>query len=134
MVALAVVRALGFQPPVVSGGNAALLYTPWLLSLPLVGALACYVSSRAGGSRGTAVLATAFPALALMLAFLLMAPIGLVLARMTGRPNEFGIVAAVLLRDTLGWLLLPAVALLAGGVLASLLFSWRQSSRGTVPG
>jgi hypothetical protein len=135
MLALAAVRALGFQPRVVSGGsNPALLYTAWVLSLPLFGALAAYISSRAGGSRQTAVFAAAFPILALTLAFLLMAPIGLALGSITGRPNEFGAVASVLLRDALGWLLVPGVALLIGGVLAGSLVHPRQSQRDAVLG
>ena len=135
MLALAAVRALGFQPRVVSGGsNPALLYTAWLLSLPLFGALAAYVSSRAGGARQSAVFAAAFPMLALTLAFLLMSPIGLALGSITGRPNEFGAVAGVLLRDALGWLLAPGIALLVGGVLVGLLFHPRQSQRDAVLG
>ena len=134
MLALALVRALGFRPRIVwSGPDEAFLYMPWLLSLPLFGALASYVSSRAGGSRRTALLASAFPALALTLAFLLMSPIGSALAGVSGRPNAFAVVAAVLLRDALGWLLIPGVALLTGGVLASWLRNPRPSSRDVVP-
>src|SRR5256885_4920337 len=47
-------------------------YTTLFRSLPFLGALGAYISSRAGGSRGTALLASIFPALALTLTFLLM--------------------------------------------------------------
>lgn len=67
----------GFRSRIIGSGTGAIfLYVPWLMALPFVGALGAYVSSRAGGSRGTAVLAGVFPMAALTLAFLLMFPIG----------------------------------------------------------
>jgi len=48
---LMMLRKLGFQPRLIgSGPDAVLFYAPWLLSLPLFGALGAYVSSRAGSS------------------------------------------------------------------------------------
>ena len=46
-----------------------------------------------------------------------MFPIGLVLAGITGRRVDFSVVATVLLKDGIGWLLLPGAALLVGGLL-----------------
>jgi len=70
MIFLAVLQELGFQPRIAgSGPNTVLLYVPWLLSLPFFGALGAYLSSRAGGSRGTVILASVFPVLALTAAF-----------------------------------------------------------------
>lgn len=130
MVFLAVVRGLGFQPRVVSGGPMTMLfYTPWLLSLPLLGALGAYISIRAGASRRTALLVSAFPALALAGAFLVMSPIGMAIERFTGNDLAFRVVAATLLKDTVGWILLPGVALLVGGVLVSFLLNPRSPSQ-----
>src|SRR6266478_5063461 len=74
MVFLATLQNLGFHARMVSWRDWDILfYVPWLLSLPFFGALAAYVSSRAGGSRRTALLASVFPVLALTGAFLSMA-------------------------------------------------------------
>ena len=127
---LMTLQKLGFQPRIVwSGPTAILLYVPWLLSLPFFGALVAYVSSRAGGSRGTVLLASVFPVLALTVAFLLMFPIGSTIERIRGNQGDFSIVATVLLRDGIGWLLIPGAALLAGGLLVQFLFSSRLASR-----
>jgi hypothetical protein len=127
MLLLATFQKLGFQLRIVgSGPNTIFLYVPWLLSLPFFGALGTYLSSRAGGSRGTALLASVFPVVALTGAFLSMFPIGLLLEWVRGSQGDFSIVATTLLRDGIGWLVVPGVALLAGGLLVQLLFS-RQS-------
>jgi hypothetical protein len=121
---------LGLQPRIVwSGSNSPILYLPWLAALPFIGALAAYVSSRAGGSRGTALFVSVFPTLALTGAFLLMFPIGLAIEGITGSQGDFSIVATVLLKDGIGWILVPGTALLLGGLLAHLLSSARSSSR-----
>jgi hypothetical protein len=132
MIFLAVLRELGFQPRIAgSGSTTVLLYVPWLLSLPFFGALGAYVSSRAGGSRRTVLLASVFPVLALTAAFLLMFPIGTIVEWIIGRHVDFSDVAPALLKDGIGWLLAPAAALLVGGLLAHLLFSRRSSSQDT---
>ena len=132
MLCLAALRKLGFQPRNFGNGpNGILLYTPWLFSLPFFGALGAYLSSRAGGSRRTVLLASIFPALAFTFAFLVMSPIGWSLERITGTRVYFDVVAAALLRDGVGWLLVPGATLLVGGLLAHLLSSTRLSSRGT---
>ena len=135
MVFLAVLQKLGFQPRIVwtgsagSGATDVLLYVPWLLSLPFLGALGAYVSSRAGGSRGTVLLASVFPVLALTAAFLLMFPIGMTVERITGNNIDFSIVATGLLKNGIGWLLVPGAALLAGGLLVQVLLSRPLDSR-----
>lgn len=131
MLFLAALQKYGFQPRIVwSGSNAVLLYVPWLLSLPLFGALGAYASSRAGGSRRTVLLASVFPVLALTTAFLLMFPIGMIVERITGSHVDFSVVATALLMNGIGWLLVPGAALLAGGVLAHLFILRRLSVRG----
>jgi hypothetical protein len=133
MVFLVTLQKLGFHARMVSWRDSDILfYVPWLLSLPFFGAIAAYISSRAGGSRGTVLLASIFPVLALTTAFLLMFPIGLIGERIIGRHVDFSIVATTLLRDGIGWLLVPGAALLAGGLLAQFLLSRRLDFRGTV--
>lgn len=135
MVFLTVLQKLGFQPRIAwSGATAVLLYVPWLLSLPFFGALGAYVSSRAGGSRGTVLLASVFPSLALTASFLLMFPIGMAIERITGNPVDFSIVATALLKNGIGWILVPGIALLAGGLAVHLLFNPRSSSQNAAIG
>jgi hypothetical protein len=135
MAFLMVLQKFGFRPRIVgSGPSAILFYVPWLLSLPFFGALGAYLSSRVGGSRGTALLVSVFPVLALTAAFLLMFPIGLIIERFAGNHVDFGIVATALLRDGIGWLLIPGAALLLGGLVVHFLFSLQSSSQDTVIG
>jgi hypothetical protein len=113
MVFLAVVYRLGLAARLVwSGPSEILLYMPWLAGLPFFGALGAYISSRAGGSRTTVLFVSVFPAFALAFAFLMMFPIGLTIERIMGRPVDFSLVAPVLLRDGIGWILVPGAALL----------------------
>jgi hypothetical protein len=135
MLFLTVLYRLGLRGRLIwSGPSAMLLYTPWLAGLPFVGALGAYVSSRAGGSRAAALFVSVFPALALTGAFLLMFPIGLAIQAITGSQGDFSIVATVLLKDGIGWILVPGAALLAGGLLAHFLNGTRLSSRQTAIG
>jgi hypothetical protein len=135
MLLLTALYRLGLRARLVwSGPNAILLYTPWLAGLPFFGALGAFISSRAGGSRANALFVSVFPALALAGAFLLMLPIGFAVEGITGGHGDFGSVAAVLLKDGIGWTLVPGAALLAGGLLAHLLFSARSSPRDTAVG
>ena len=130
MLFLAAFQILGFRPRIASSNpNTIFFYVPWLLSLPFFGALGTYLSSRAGGSRGTALLASVFPVLALTGAFLSMFPIGSVLGRIIGRRVGFSDVASTLLRDGFGVLLVPGAVLLAGGLLAQLFASPRLTER-----
>jgi hypothetical protein len=127
---LIALRNLGFQPRLVGNGpNGILFYAPWLASLPFFGALGAYLSARQGGLRGTALLASIFPAFALTAVFLLMFPIGIVVEWAIGIPVDFGTAATALLRDGLDWILVPGVALLAGGFLVHFLFNRRSWSK-----
>jgi hypothetical protein len=128
-------RVFGVRPRIVgSGPGTILFYVPWLVALPFIGALGAYISSRAGGSRGTLVFASTFPALALAAAFLLMFPIGMIIERVTGNDLAFGVVATALLSNWIGWIVVPGAALLAGGLLVQLSFSPRSSSHETAIG
>jgi hypothetical protein len=130
IVFLVTLQKLGFNPRMVSWRDSDIFfYAPWLVSLPFLGAFGAYISSRAGGSRRTALLASIFPALALTLTFLLMFPIGFIIERIIGSQVDFSIVAASLLRDGIDWILLPGAALLAGGLLARFFLSRRLDFR-----
>lgn len=130
MFILMVFQKLGIKPRIAgSGPNAILLYMPWLLSLLPLGALSAHLSFRAGGSRGIALLASVFPSIALTAAFLLMFPIGLTVQGVTGRRVDFSHVATTILRDGIGWIVLPTAALLLGGLLVHALFGIRPASR-----
>jgi hypothetical protein len=128
----AALQRMGLPPRIVwSGPSAPILYMPWLAALPFFGALAAYVSSRAGGSRATVLFVSVFPAIALTFAFLFMFPFSMTIELIAGRPVDFSRVATVLLKDGIGWILVPGVALLAGGLLAQLLINTRSTSQRT---
>ena len=132
IVFLVTLQKLGFNARMVSWRDSDIFFfAPWLVSLPFLGALGAYISSRAGGSRGTALLASIFPALALTLTFLLMFPIDMIIEPIIGRQVDFNIVAAVLLKDGIGWILVPGAALLAGGLVGQFLLSRRLDLRRT---
>src|SRR5207245_4221829 len=126
---LMILQRLGFQPRSVSwsGPGTILFYGPWLLSLIVFGAVAACLSSRAGGSRATVLLASVFPVPALTAAFLSMFPIGFVIERIIGIQVGFSGAATAVLRDGIGWILIPGAALLAGGLLGHFLFGRRSS-------
>lgn len=136
MILQMMLQKLGFRVRIVgSEPGAVLFYVPWLVALPFIGALGAYLSSRAGGSRATVLLSSVFPMLALTGAFLLMFPIGLIIKWIIGSSfNGFGIVATTILRDGIGWLLIPGAALFVGGLLTSVLFSRPSSSQGAAIG
>jgi hypothetical protein len=133
MVFLMMLQKFGFRPRIVwSGSIAILLYLPWLLSLPFFGALGACLSARAGGSRGAALFSSAFPVLALTTAFLLMFPIGWIMERATGNRVDyvhFSFVATALLKEGIGWLVVPGAALLAGSLLVQRFFSFATPPR-----
>jgi hypothetical protein len=107
------------HPPVL------LFYVPWLLTLPLAGAIGACLSTRAGGSRRMTLLSSVFPVLPLAIIFLMAIPVGLVLSHTLSH----GIVAAAFLTLGVEWVAVPALVLLVGGFLAQFLFSRRSDSR-----
>ena len=129
-------QKLGFRVRIVgSGPNAIVFYVPWLAGLPFFGALGAFLSSRAGGSRGTMVLSSVFPVLALAGAFVFLFPFDVIVKWIIGsKVDSFAIVATTILRDGTGWLLIPGVALLAGGLVANLLIGRPSSSHGAAIG
>jgi hypothetical protein len=84
----------------------------WIFALLFVGAIAAYLSRRAGGTLRTSLLSSIFPVLPIAAVFLVAIPTGLIV----GHPIAYGIVAEKILYMALGWVLAPAAALLTGAL------------------
>ena len=124
----AVVQKFGPRPFVLDldkGTPVLMFYTAWLLMLPLAGALGAYLSKRAGGSVRMVLAASIFPVLPFAVVFLIAIPVGLVV----NHNLEHHIVTAAYLSMSVGWVLAPGVALLAGGLPVHLLLRRRSSSQ-----
>jgi hypothetical protein len=102
-----------------------LFFIPWLLSLPIVGALGAYLSHRAGGSRGAVFCSIVFPVLPFLASILVVLPVSLIFDRFIGHNTA----PISLVMALLGWVLAPGVALLVGAWLAQLFLSRRLTSR-----
>jgi hypothetical protein len=100
------------HPPVL------LFYVPWLLTLPLAGAIGAYLSKRAGASLPMTLVSSLFPVLPLAAIFLIAIPVGLVISHTLSH----GIVAAAFLTLGIEWVAVPGAILLSGGSLVRLLF------------
>jgi hypothetical protein len=89
----------------------AVVYFAWLLALPFIGALGAYLSSRAG-ARPTAVFSSiAFPIFPYLAFFV----IGLPITVMLGDRVAHHIMLPAFFLGLGAWVVLPAIALLAGG-------------------
>jgi hypothetical protein len=111
---LLILQVSGFQPRTISWGNNSLIlfYIPWLLSLPVFGALGAYLSSRAGGSRRDALLSSIFPAVYPTICFFVLLPLALLFSRTVAQHFYF----KSLFPQVFAWLIVPAIALLIGGL------------------
>jgi len=127
MVLLALTEIFGPKPWTTWGHNhpIALFYIPWLFSLPLVGALGAYLSQRAGGSRRAILFSTIFSILPFLLTILVVIPISLTFDHVIAH----NIRPMAVLIFLFGWVFIPGVALLVGGLPAQLLLARRLSSR-----
>jgi hypothetical protein len=103
----------------------AVVYLPWLLSLPVIGAIGAYLSNRAGGSRRAGLSCIIFPVLPYLVFFLLALPVIAIFNDRLAHNIMFG----ALFVGLFAWVVAPAAALLAGGLLAQLLLSRRLDSR-----
>jgi hypothetical protein len=101
------------------------VYIPWLLSLPLVGALGAYFSHRAGGSRRTVFSSIVFPVLPFLASILLVLPISLIFDHFIAH----NIAPMSLVMALPAWVLFPGTALLAGGLPTQHLLSRRLVPR-----
>jgi hypothetical protein len=116
---LMIVEALGFQPWVSSawGGPqgtipVAVVYLPWLITLPFIGALGAYLSSRAGAPRWVVLASVIFPAVPYLAFFI----VGLPTAVLLDGHVAHNIVHSAFFVGLGVWVLLPATALLVGGL------------------
>jgi hypothetical protein len=92
---------------------AAMIYLPWLFSLPIVGATGAYLSHRAGGSKRAMLSSIVFPVLPYSVFFLLALPAMALFNEHLGHNFMF----LALFVGLLAWVVAPAAALLAGGML-----------------
>ena len=124
MGALLLLTRAGVRPHILwLGGQAVTFYLPWLLALPVFGALASAWARRAGGSRSESILAGASAAIATAGFFLLMLPISFVAD--AGVP--IGLKLAAFGAFFLGSAVAPGIALLLG---ASVFLAWAPRSGG----
>jgi hypothetical protein len=85
---------------------------PWIISQPVVGAVAAYWSRRAGGTLRYQLLAALSPAIALLGLFLLILPWAMIIER----PSAPKVRLAGFLFLTVTWVVLPAIPLVLGAV------------------
>jgi hypothetical protein len=126
MVLLALTEIFGPKPWTTWGHNPpiALFYIPWLLSLPFVGALGAYLSQRAGGSRRAILFSIIFSILPFLATALVVIPVSLALDHVV--PHNIQPVAFLVFM--FGWVFIPGVALLVGGLPTQLILSRRLTS------
>jgi hypothetical protein len=103
----------------------AVIYLPWLLSLPVIGAMGAYLSNRAGGSRRAVFSSIVFPVLPYLAFFLLALPVMAIFNDRLAHNIMFG----ALFVGLFAWVVAPGAALLAGGLLAQFVLSRRLDSR-----
>jgi hypothetical protein len=88
-----------------------LIYVPWVLVLPVAGAIGAFWSRRAGSGRGARLAVCLVPVIALTGLFLLRFPVTLPLI-----PGAAWRQLSYLAGCFLGWVVIPSVALLAGAL------------------
>ncbi len=121
---------LGARPLIVSAHGSqlsapvAVIYLPWLLSLIPIGAMAAYLAGRAGAPRRAIFLSIVFPVLPHLGFFLIVFPVVLILDDHVAH----NIMISGLFMSLAAWLVLPGIALLAGGLPVQLLRSRRPAS------
>ena len=121
---------LGINPLIVSAHGSglkapvAVIYVPWLVSLLLIGAIGAYLAGRAGASPRATLLSIMFPVLPHSIFFVIWIPVSLIL----GDRISHNTMPSALLMALVAWVVLPGVALLAGGLPVQLLRSRRTAS------
>lgn len=106
----------------------AVIYVPWLLSLPLIGFMGALLSGRAGASQGLVF----FPILFAVLRYLTFFLVGFPMALIVDEPVGHNILLSAFFVGLFAWVLLPGMALLLGGLPTQLFLSRRLTSRGIV--
>jgi len=100
-----------------------IVYVPWLLVLPFIGAVGAYMSRRVQATGWRVYVAGAFPAVAIGLMFLLILPWGFMVDPRVAPSFRFMGLAA----GTVSWVILPGIALCVGVELHGRLRSQRQN-------
>ena len=126
MASLMLIQLFGPDPVMIAKRNAwtyiapvVVVYLPWILSLPVIGAFGAYLSSRAGGSQRTMFLSVLSPAVPYALFFL----IGMPMILMLNNRITHDILFSALLVGLVAWVIGPSLALLAGALLTKLFLS-----------
>jgi hypothetical protein len=83
---------------------------PWLITQPVVGAVAAYWSRRAGGAVRHQLLAALAPAIVLLGLFLLILPFAIIVDKHVSRSDQLTGFFVL----TVTWVLLPSLPLLMG--------------------
>ncbi|HEX9760987.1 MAG TPA: hypothetical protein VGA40_08705 [Candidatus Acidoferrales bacterium] len=89
-----------------------LFYVPWLLLLPVLGALGTYWSKRAGAALRMRLLAGVLPAAGMLAVFLLVLPVAL----LVDMPRVGWLVVQSFAISVLNWVLIPGAFLLLGAL------------------
>ncbi|HTQ59091.1 MAG TPA: hypothetical protein VMI32_02640 [Candidatus Solibacter sp.] len=130
MMLLMAIQFFGPKPWVVSPHGwrvmapMAVIYVPWLLCLVPIGAMGTYLSVRAGASRRGTFVSIVFPVLPYFVFFVVAFPVCVILDDHVAH----NVVLSALWVGLVTWVVLPAVALLAGGLPVQLLRSRRPAS------
>ena len=90
----------------------AVVYFSWLVTLPFIGALGAYLATRAGARPAAVFSSVAFPVFPYLAFFI----IGLPIAAILDDHIAHNIMLPAFFVGFGAWVLLPAVALLAGGL------------------
>ncbi len=114
MGSLFILSRAGFQPRTFSVGSFGWLqlYIPWLLVLPMFGALGAYLSRRAEGQRLTRLAAALFPAIVMLEVLCLALAVSAIFDHQLHSPTFPNRIAMVIFN----WVVLPCVPLLLGAL------------------
>ena len=131
MVFLMAIEELGPKPWISPAAShprmapVAVVYFAWVITLPLIGALGAFVATRAGAARRAVFWSVIFPVLPYLGFFVIGLPIAVILDDKLAH----NILLPALFLGFGAWVVLPAVALLAGGVPMHYLKIRREARR-----